>query len=239
MIASECRWAPLQLVILEDAWSAYSGELLHKLFCLRKEKVFFNVKDTLSCRWLRNAGCYVSPPSPPLFFSCTDTNESQPRHILISTFVTICFFFFLSSPLLDVLLIEQSLAVHGPTLIRRNSHRLYKNPLGIPISVLIPLSIEGNNINHIISHQGDKVGLALSVSCRKSCSGFFSPHLFIYWISLDALALMLLFMSGKLLFDIQIMWEERGGVLFCVREAWWKLHALPATSPQSVMMDWF
>lgn len=141
-------------------------------------------------------------PPPP--FSCTDTNESQPRHILISTFVTICFFF-LSSPLLDVLLIEQSLAVHGPTLIRRNSHCLYKNPLGILISVLIPLSIEGNNISHIISHQGDKVGLALSVSRRKSCSGFFSPHPFIYWISLDALALMLLFMSSKLLFDIQIM----------------------------------
>lgn len=41
-------------------------ELLHKLFYLRKEEVFFNVKDTLSCRWLRNAGCYVSPP--PFFF---------------------------------------------------------------------------------------------------------------------------------------------------------------------------
>lgn len=105
-----------------------------------------------------------------------------------------------------------------PTLIRRNSHRLYKNPLGIPISVLIPLSIEGNNINHIISHQGDKVGLALSVSCHKSRSGFFSPHLFIYWISLDALTLMLLFMSGKLLFDIQIMWEGGGeeGPFLCL-----------------------
>lgn len=117
----------------------------------------------MSCSWLINAECCIS-----LFYR--DINESQLWQFLISSFVTICF---LSFPLLDVLLIEQSLTVYGLTLIHHNSHSLHKNPLGIPISVLIPLSIQGNNINHIISYQDDKVGLALSVSCRKSCTSFF------------------------------------------------------------------
>lgn len=117
----------------------------------------------MSCRWLLNAECYIS-----LFYR--DANESQLWHILISSFVTICF---LPFPLLDVLLIEQFLTVYGLTLIHHNSHSLYKNPLGIPISIQIPLSIQGNNINHIISYQDDKVGLALSVSCRKSRTSFF------------------------------------------------------------------
>ena len=108
-------------------------------------------------------------------------------------------------PPLDVILIEQSLRVYGFTLIRHYSHSLYSNPLGFPISIQIPLSIQGNNINHIISYQDDKVGLALSVSCRESCTSFF------YWIWPDALAFMLVVMSCKLLFDIQIMSEEGGG----------------------------
>lgn len=118
----------------------------------------------MSCRWLLNAECYIS-----LFFY-RDANESQLWHILISSFVTICF---LPFPLLDVLLIEQFLTVYGLTLIHRNSHSLYKNPLGIPISIQIPLSIQSNNINHIISYQDDKVGLAFSMSCRKSHTSFF------------------------------------------------------------------
>lgn len=126
----------------------------------------FNGKNTVSCSWLINAERCMSP----IFFFYRGTNESQLWHILISSFVTICFLSFL---LPDVLLIEQSLTVYGLTLIQHCSHSLYKNPLGIPISILIPLSIQGNNINHIISYQDDKVGLALSVSCRESCTSFF------------------------------------------------------------------
>lgn len=143
---------------VEDAWSAYSVSCCTRCFW----ETLFNGKNTVSCSWLINAECCIS-----LF---TDTNESQLWHIQISSFVTVCF---LSFPLLDVLLIEQSLTVYGLTLIHHNSQSLYKNPLGIPISVQIPLSIQGNNINHIISYQDDKVGLALSVSCRKSCTSFF------------------------------------------------------------------
>lgn len=117
----------------------------------------------MSCSWLLQSLFFF-------FFFYRHTNESQLWHISISSFVTICF---LSFPLLDVPLIEQSLTVYGLTLIHHYSHSLYKNALGIPISVLIPLSIQGNNINHIISYQDDKVGLALSVSCRKSRTSVF------------------------------------------------------------------
>lgn len=139
---------------------------------------------------------------------------------MISSFVTICF---LPFPLRDVLLIEQYLTVNGLTLIRRNSHSLYKKktPLGVPISIQIQLSIQGNNINHIISYHDDKVGLALSVSCRKSSASFF---FFFYWIWPNALAFMLVFMSGKLLFDIQI---TSGGVLSYVTGAQGKLQGTP------------
>lgn len=132
--------------LLEDACSAYSDRCHTSFF-----SIFFKCKRYLdpvtSVGVLHKSFLSIS--------LCRDTNESQPRHILISTFVTISFFF-----LSSLLLIEQSLAAHGSSLIHRNSHRLHKNPLGVPISVLIPLSIQGNNINHIISHQGDKVGLA-------------------------------------------------------------------------------
>lgn len=119
----------------------------------------------MNCGWLVNAECCIS--------LCAETPMSHSYGtFMISSFVTICF---LPFPLRDVLLIEQYLTVNGLTLIRRNSHSLYKKktPLGVPISIQIQLSIQGNNINHIISYHDDKVGLALSVSCRKSSASFF------------------------------------------------------------------
>lgn len=107
-----------------------------------------------------------------------------------------------------------------------------KTLLGVPISIQIQLSIQGNNINHIISYHDDKVGLALSVSCRKSSASFFL-NIF-YWIWPNALAFMLVFMSGKLLFDIQI---TSGGFSPMLREHRENCKAPP--SPQSAMMDWF
>lgn len=151
-------WSTAELLCRLQRWRClicFYCELLCKMF--RETLFFFFEEPADKCRVLHKS----------LY---RDTNESQLWHILISRFVTICF---LSFPLLDVLLIEQSLTVYSFTLIHHNSHSLYKNPLAIPISVQIPLSIQGNNINHIISYQDDKVGLALSVSCRKSCTSFF------------------------------------------------------------------
>lgn len=177
----------------------------------------------MNCGWLVNAECCIS--------LCAETPMSHSYGtFMISSFVTICF---LPFPLRDVLLIEQYLTVNGLTLIRRNSHSLYKKktPLGVPISIQIQLSIQGNNINHIISYHDDKVGLALSVSCRKSSASFF---FIFYWIWPNALAFMLVFMSGKLLFDIQI---TSGGFSPMLREHRENCKAPP--SPQSAMMDWF
>ena len=58
-------------------------ELLYKLFW----ESLFNGKNTVSCSWLINAERCISP----FFFFYRGTNESQLWHILISSFVTICF----------------------------------------------------------------------------------------------------------------------------------------------------
>lgn len=118
----------------------------------------------MNCGWLVNAECCIS--------LCAETPMSHSYGtFMISSFVTICF---LPFPLRDVLLIEQYLTVNGLTLICVIVIACIKKPLlGVPISIQIQLSIQGNNINHIISYHDDKVGLALSVSCRKSSTSFF------------------------------------------------------------------
>lgn len=115
------------------------------------------------------------------------------------------FFFF--SPSAPCSFDPTFLTVKGLTLIYHNGHSLYENPLGTPISIQNPLSIQGNKINHIISYKDDKVGRALLLPRRESCTGFLN---FFYWIWPAMLTFMLVFMSGKLLFDIQIM-TVRGG----------------------------
>lgn len=156
------RWAPPLLAMPRICLICLQCELLYKLFW----ESLFNGKNTVSCSWLINAERCISP----FFFFFTEAPMSH-------SYGT--FWFPVLSPsvfcpfLPDVLLIKQSLTAYGLTLIQHYSHSLYKNPLGIPISILIPLSIQGNNINHIISYQDDKVGLALSVSCRESCTSFF------------------------------------------------------------------
>lgn len=177
----------------------------------------------MNCGWLVNAECCIS--------LCAETPMSHSYGtFMISSFVTICF---LPFPLRDVLLIEQYLTVNGLTLIRRNSHSLYKKktPLGVPISIQIQLSIQGNNINHIISYHDDKVGLALSVSCRKSSASFF-------FFLLD-LAQCTCIHAGVYEWQIAVWYPNNvgGGFSPMLREHRENCKAPP--SPQSAMMDWF
>lgn len=95
-------WRPLNILVGGQPptvwWACQSAaEVLRSLPCLRCwsactvqrctrcfSETLFNGKNTVSCIWLINAECCIS-----LFNR--DTNESQPWHTLISSFVTICF----------------------------------------------------------------------------------------------------------------------------------------------------
>lgn len=95
-----------------------------------------------------------------------------------------------------------------------------KTPLGVPISIQIQLSIQGNNINHIISYHDDKVGLALSVSCRKSSASFF--------LFLLDLAQCTCIHAGVYEWQIAVWYPNNvGGVLSYVTGAQGKLQGTP------------